>query len=214
MRILLVHNYYQIPGGEDTVVANEYRLLEEHGHEVILYTRHNNELKSMRRTSKFFLPFTAIFNPKTYWEIKKIIKEQEIEIVHVHNTLTLISPAVYYASVKCGVPVVQTMHNFRLLCPRATFYRNGHICEDCISKGLRAAVRYSCYRGSKVQTMICVINTWIHRHTGILGKINYICLTEFNKEKLLHLKYIKKEKVFEKPNFTFEMSEAYMGGRK
>lgn len=206
-KILIVHNYYQIPGGEDTVMANEKKLLEDHGHVVVLYTRHNDELKSMRKMQKLALPFTTIFNLKTYREIKKIIKEQGIEIVHVHNTLNLISPAVYYAAVKCGIPVVQTIHNFRLLCPGAMFYRDGHICEDCMNKGLWCAVRHKCYRGSRMQTLICVISTWIHRHTGILGKINYITLTEFNKEKLSQLKQIKLERVFVKPNFTFETAE-------
>ena len=203
-KVLMVHNYYQIPGGEDTVVANEKRLLEENGHEVVLYTRHNEELKNMRKVQMVCLPFTTVFNPKTYREIKKIIKEQHIEIVHVHNTLNLISPAVYYAAVKMKVPLVQTIHNFRFLCPGATFYRDGHICEDCVTKGLGCAVKHKCYRGSRAQTLICVINTWIHRHTGILGKINFICLTEFNREKLLQLKKINPEKVFVKPNFTFE----------
>ena len=202
-KVLMVHNYYQIPGGEDTVVANEKRLLEEHGHEVVLYTRHNDELKSMGNLRKLGLPFTTIFNPRTYRDIKRIIKEEKIEIVHVHNTLNLISPAVYYAAVKMKVPVVQTVHNFRFLCPGATFYRDGRICEDCVIKGLKCAIKHKCYRNSRAQTLICVISTWIHRHTGILGKINYICLTEFNKEKLLQLRYIKPENVFIKPNFTF-----------
>ena len=100
------------------------------------------------------------------------------------------------------VPVVQTVHNFRLLCPGATFYRDGNICEDCVEHGLRCAVKHSCYRGSRIQTLDCVISTWFHRMTGIYGKINYICLTEFNKEKLLQLKYIEADRVFVKPNFV------------
>lgn len=203
-KILMVHNYYQIPGGEDTVVANEKRLLEENGHEVVLYTRHNNELKIMSKFQRLGLPFTTIFNPRTYRDIKRIIREKEIEIVHVHNTLNLISPSVYYAAVRMEIPVIQTIHNFRFLCPGATFYRDGHICEDCMSKGLGCAVKHKCYRGSRVQTLICVINTWIHRHTGILRKINYICLTDFNKEKLLKLKQIELERIFVKPNFTYD----------
>jgi hypothetical protein len=208
--VLVVHNYYQVPGGEDTVVANEMKLLQEHGHKVILYTRDNSELKTMSKFSKMLLPFTTIFNPRTYREIKKFIKKEKIEIVHVHNTLNLISPSVYYAALRCKVPVVQTIHNFRLLCPGATFYRDGHICEDCVSKGMRCAVQHRCYRNSRLQTLACVINTKFHRMTGIYRKINYICLTEFNKEKLLQLnrpgnrKVITPEKVFIKPNFTFE----------
>ncbi|MED9970163.1 MAG: glycosyltransferase family 4 protein [Ruminococcus sp.] len=201
-KVLIVHNYYQIPGGEDTVVANEKKMLEEHGHEVVLYTRHNSELKTMSKFKKLLLPFTTIFNFRTYREIKKIIRNEHIDIVHVHNTLNLISPSVYYAASKCRVPVFQTIHNFRLLCPGATFYRDGHICEDCVTKGLKCAVKHKCYRGSKLQTLACVINSKIHRMTGIYRKINYICLTEFNKEKLLMLNGIDPERVFIKPNFV------------
>ncbi len=200
--ILIVHNYYQIPGGEDTVVANEKKMLEKHGHKVILYSRNNAELKQMSKIQKAFLPITTVFNPRTYRDIKKLIGEEKIEVVHVHNTLNLVSPAVYYAARRMRVPVVQTIHNFRLLCPGATFYRDGHICEDCVEYGLKCAVKHSCYRESKIQTLACVISTAFHRMTGIYGKINYICLTDFNKQKLLGLKQIKRERVFVKPNFV------------
>lgn len=171
--ILIVHNYYQIPGGEDTVVANEKKLLEENGHKVVLYSRNNYELKEMSTLQKVMLLFTTVFNPRTYRDIKHLIKTERIDIIHVHNTLNLISPAVYYAARAMKVPVVQTVHNFRLLCPGATFYRDGHICEDCVLKGLMCPVN------SRLQTLACVISTKIHRMTGIYGKINYICLTEF-----------------------------------
>lgn len=206
-KVLIVHNYYQIPGGEDTVVANEKKLLESHGHEVVLYTRHNSELNSLSRGQKLLLPISTIFNFQTYKEVKKIIKTENIDIVHVHNTLNLVSPSVYYAAFACHVPVVQTVHNFRLLCPGATFFREGHVCEECLSKGLVCAVKHKCYRGSRVQTLACVISAWVHRLIGTYKKLNYICLTEFNKEKLLQLKQIKKEKVFVKPNFVEEAKE-------
>lgn len=200
--VLIVHNYYQIPGGEDTVVANEKKLLEDHGHKVVLYSRNNSEIKKLPKVQKILLPFTTVFNPKTYSDVKRIIKEQHIDIVHVHNTLSLISPSVYYAAFSCKVPVVQTIHNFRLLCSGATFYRDGHICEDCVDHGLGCAVKHSCYRGSKLQTLMCVFTAKIHRMLGTYGKLNYICLTEFNKQKLLQLRQIKPEKVFVKPNFV------------
>ena len=204
--VLIVHNYYQIPGGEDTVVTNEKDLLEKYGHKVILYSRDNNELKSMRKLRKILLPLTTIFNIRTYREIKRIIKREEIDIVHVHNTLNLISPSVYYAAKNMKVPIVQTVHNFRLLCPGATFFRNGHICEECIEKGLRCALKHKCYRGSRLQTLVCVLSTKFHRMTGIYKKINYICLTEFNKKKLLELNQIREKNVFVKPNFAFEFA--------
>ena len=201
-KVLIVHNYYQIPGGEDTVVENEKRLLEEHGHEVILYTRHNSELNTMSKAQKLLLPFSTIFNLRTYKEVRQLISEQRIDVLHVHNTLNLISPSVYYAGVSKKIPVVQTVHNFRLLCPGATFFRDGHVCEECLNKGLFCAVKYKCYRGSRVQTLACVISSVIHRMLGIYGKLNYICLTTFNKEKLLHLKQIEDSNVYVKPNFV------------
>ena len=105
--ILIVHNYYQIPGGEDTVVANEKKMLEKHGHKVILYDRNNAELKEMSKLRKLCIPITMTFNPRTYDEIKRIIKTERIDIVHVHNTLNLVSPAVYYVAGALKVPVVQ-----------------------------------------------------------------------------------------------------------
>lgn len=206
-KVLIVHNYYQIPGGEDTVVANEKKLLENHGHEVVLYTRHNSELNSLSKGQKLLLPISTIFNFQTYKEVKKVIKDEKIDIVHVHNTLNLVSPSVYYAAFACHAPALQTVHNFRLLCPGATFFREGRVCEECLSKGLLCAVKHKCYRGSRVQTLACVISAWFHRLIGTYKKLNYICLTDFNKEKLLQLKQIKGEQVFVKPNFVEEAKE-------
>lgn len=207
-KILLVHNYYKISGGEDIVVENERHLLESQGHEVILYTRTNRELESLTKWEKVCFPFTALFSVKTYKEVKKLIIQKEIDLVHVHNTLTLISPSVYYAAFSCGVPVVQTMHNFRLLCPAATFVRNGRICEDCVEQGLGCAVRYGCYRDSRVQTLVSAAILKLHRMLGTYRKLFYICLTEFNKEKLLLLNQkgknvVKEQNLFVKSNFIW-----------
>lgn len=200
--VLLVHNEYQLPGGEDTVVENESAMLAKHGHKVILYRRSNKELTSFTILQKFLLPFATVFNLKTYREIKKLIKEEKIEIVHVHNTLALISPSVYYAAKSMRVPVIQTVHNFRLLCPGATFYRDKHICEDCVQHSLWCAVKHKCYRGSRVQTAVCVLSSLVHRMMKIYETVNFICLSEFNKSKLLEFKQIKPESVFVKPNFV------------
>lgn len=205
--VLIVHNYYQIPGGEDSVVHNEKKLLEQHGHKVIVYSRNNRELNTMSKWKKAFLPINTIFSLRTYRDIRRIIRQEQIDLVHVHNTLNLISPSVYYAACSMHKPVVQTIHNFRLLCPAATFYRNGGICEDCVTKGLRCAVQHGCYRGSKLQTLACVISTTIHRWTGIYRKLSYICLTDFNREKLLQLRGIRPEQILVKPNFTWEQEQ-------
>ena len=206
-RILLIHNYYKIPGGEDTVVQNEKRLLEEHGHEVILYSRSNREMETFSAWQKCLLPFTSLFSLRSFREVKRLIRKEKIDIVHVHNTLNLVSPSVYYAAFACRVPVVQTIHNFRMLCPAATFLRNGQVCEDCVEQGLGCAVRHSCYRGSKAQTLAGAAILKVHRILGTYRKLSYICLTDFNREKLLLLnrkgkQIVDPEKVYVKPNFT------------
>lgn len=209
--VLIVHNYYQIAGGEDSVIANEKRILEENGHKVVLYSRNNKELTNMGTFGKLLLPITSIFSLKTYREIRKLIIKHKIDLVHVHNTLALVSPSVYYAAFACNIPVVQTIHNFRLLCPAATFYRedsngNGEICEMCVSKGLHCSIKYRCYRSSRMQTLACVVSLKIHRMLNTYKRINYIVLTDFNKDKFLQLnkkaKIIDTEKIFVKPNFV------------
>jgi glycosyltransferase involved in cell wall biosynthesis len=206
-RVLIIHNYYQIPGGEDTVVSNEKRLLEEHGHAAFFYMRNNREINEFSSTQKLFLPFRTVFSRKTYSDVKKLIEKEHIDLVHVHNTLSLISPSVYYAAFQCKVPVIQTIHNFRLLCPGATFLRKGVICEECVEKGLFCSVKGRCYRNSLLQTLVCALTQKVHRMTGAYGKIYYISLTEFNKKKLLQLnnrgkRLINPDHVFVKPNFV------------
>lgn len=201
-KILIVHNYYQIQGGEDTVVENESSMLKENGHEVIFYTRNNDEIKSRGMLGKIKLFFESIFSIKTYGEVEKIVKKEKIDIVHVHNTLPLISPSVYYAAFKAKVPVVQTIHNFRLICPAATLTREGMICEQCIQSGLGPAIKCKCYRNSYLQTLSIVTMLKIHRILKTYQRINgYIALTEFNKKKLLSLVNDEK-KIYVKPNFA------------
>lgn len=200
--VLLVHDYYQVPGGEDVVVANEKHLLETHGHAATLYARRNEEISRMGALEKIRSALGMFFSIRTYREVRRSIRENRISLVHVHNTLPLIGPAVYYAAFREGVPVVQTVHNFRLLCPNALFYRDGHICEDCTKKGLHCAVKHRCYRGSRLQTVLCVLSTRLHRALKTYSRLHYITLTDFNRQKLLALEQIPPENVSVKPNFV------------
>ena len=136
-----MHNRYQIPGGEDTVFENEARLLESHGHTVIRYERNNAEIPAMHGAAKLMVPLDTIYSEKTVREIRALIRRHHADLVHVHNTLLLISPSVYDAAQREHVPVIQTIHNFRMICPNGLCYRDGKICEDCVSKGLFQAVK-------------------------------------------------------------------------
>ncbi|MEX6586745.1 glycosyltransferase family 4 protein [Paraclostridium bifermentans] len=203
--VLMAHNYYQVPGGEDTVFHNEVKMLEKNGHNVTKYTRHNDEIKG-GLINKLKLGIDTIFSFKTYKEVKELIDKNNIDVVHVHNTLPLISPSIYYAARAKRVPVVQTIHNFRLLCPGATFTKKGQICEACINKGLGQSLKNRCYRNSFSQTLIMYAMLKIHRLIGTYKKINYIALTEFNKNKLLNL-VNNEERVYVKPNFIEEKEQ-------
>lgn len=205
LRILIVHNQYQIPGGEDTCAINEGEFLRAHGHRVWRYTRHNDELKSRGVIGRGLLFFETFYSWKTYLDVKRIVRENHIEIVHVHNTLPLISCSVYYAAKKAGAKTVQTLHNFRLLCPGATLVRNGTICKECLSKGLMHSVKYGCYKQSKLQTFVSAAAMKFHRCLHTYDKVDaYIALTEFNKELFSDLLPI--EKIYIKPSYSVDLS--------
>ena len=192
MKVMIIHNRYRIRGGEDSVVENETAMLKKHGHEVVSYIRSNDEIKGGVKAA-----LNSLFSLKSYREIKALIRKERPDIIHVHNTIHVISPAVYYAAVSEKVPVIQTLHNFRLKCPNGEFYRDGHCCEDCVKCGLCSALKHKCYRHSFAQTFVMVLSMLIHRVTGIYKKLNYIALTDFDKEKLP-----LRGKMYIKPNFT------------
>lgn len=210
-RVLIVHNEYQYAGGEDTVVGQDADLLKKHGHSVFFYVRRNEELRDASVWKKLRLPFTTFFSLKSYREIRELICREHIEIVHVHNTLPLVSYSCYFAAKKEKVRLVQTIHNFRLVCPNALFYRDGHICEDCLNRGLFQGVKHGCYRGSKTQTFIVAFMLKIHRMFRTFQKPDaYIALTEFNKEKISSV--VPGEKVYVKPNYLeLEIDQAASG---
>ena len=201
VKILLVHNYYQQTGGEDLVVADEARLLESRGHEVVRYTAHNDQVSSL---SKLTLAQRTIWNQNTYRELRSVIAQHRPHIVHVHNTLPLLSPSVYYAAGAERLPVVQTLHNYRLMCPAAVCFRSGHICTDCVGKPVAwPAILHACYRGSRsasaaIATMLSVhrlIGTWQHK-TSV-----YIALTAWARDMFIEAG-VPPDKLVVKPNFV------------
>ena len=216
MRILLVHNFYKITGGEDTVFNNEKRMLEKHGHDVFTYTRDNHELDSFNVFNKAMSLFEAVYSTRTYHDIIKLIKDNDIDLIHVHNTQMLISPSIFAAARDADIPVFQTVHNFRMMCLNAIFYRDGQICEDCIEKGLKCGVAHKCYRGSGVQSRLAMRIQMAARTHGLYKHVNFICLTDFNASKLQRLNKVGKrivdpKRIFVKPNFIPEEETKKLG---
>lgn len=202
----MVHNFYQIGGGEHTVFENEVNLLRANGHEVITYTRDNREL--IQSKIKLLLsPLSTIWSQKTYQDVKKIIAREKVNIVHCHNTFPLISPSVYHAAWATKTPVVQTIHNYRFLCLNATFYSDGVICEKCLNGSLANGIKARCYRHSYVESLIVATMISIHRLLGTYKRLDYLFLTEFTKDKYAGKLNLVDNQTNIKPNFVFSNQE-------
>ena len=205
--VLLVHTRYRLPGGEDAVFAAERDLLAQHGWRVTTYERANAEVEG-HLLQKLLLPFTALYSRRTVREVRALIRQNHIALVHVHNTLLMVSPSVFWACFREGVPVVQTLHNFRLFCPNGILLRDGKICEECPHRGLLCAVRHRCYRGSRAQSLLCAGVYALHRRLGTYRRVYLIALTEFDRQKLLEWNALAKKPVFDpaklavKPHFV------------
>jgi glycosyltransferase involved in cell wall biosynthesis len=202
MKVLAVHNYYQQPGGEDQVFLAETALLERYGHRVVRYSTHNDRAATMNRPA---LAGTALWNHQIFRDLRALIHRERPHVAHFHNTFPLVSPAGYYAARAEGVPVVQTLHNYRLLCPNALFFRDGRVCEDCMGKAIPwPGVVHKCYRGSRAASGIVTAMLTIHRAVRTWTEmVNvYVALTEFARRKFIE-GGLPAEKVTVKPNFVY-----------
>jgi glycosyltransferase involved in cell wall biosynthesis len=201
MKILFIHDFYQRFGGEDAVALSEKQLLQEHGEEVIPYTRHNDEIKDYQLGQKLALPGEVIYSRRTNTDLRELVEKHRPDIAYIHNFFPLISPSVYPTLRSLGVPSIQVVHDFRMLCPNGVFYTQGKVCERCKHGNFLHAVRYRCYRDSYLASAIASSALGLHRLTGGLDRVDgYICLTEFTRQKLLEVG-VASEKLFLKPNF-------------
>jgi glycosyltransferase involved in cell wall biosynthesis len=201
MKILAVHNRYQRPGGEDQVFAEETALLQSRGNRVLRCEVHNDQVE---HTGRFTLAKDTVWNASAYRELGALIRRERPDVVHFHNTLPLISPAGYYAARAQGVPVVQTLHNYRLLCPVALFFRDGHVCEDCMGKAVPwPGVVHGCYRGSRAASGVVATMLTVHRalRTWTQTVDVYVALTGFARDKFVE-GGLPAGKIQVKPNFV------------
>lgn len=178
MRVVVVHNFYQQPGGEDEVFRAEVALLRAHGHDVSTFLVHNDAVASM---SKPALMKATLWNNAAAKELAEQVTRERAEIVHFHNTFPLISPAAYAAARRAGAAVVQSLHNYRLVCPGSLLLRDGTACTKCVGKTFALpGVIHGCYRGSRPTTAITAAMLTLHRFAGTWRSSvdQYIALTE------------------------------------
>ncbi|WP_271252866.1 glycosyltransferase [Pseudanabaena sp. Chao 1811] len=209
MRVLTVHNYYQQPGGEEQIFATESALLESHGHEVTRYTLNNDEIAT---TNPLILAKKTLWNGKVYRDLRSLIRKVKPQVAHFHNTFPLISPSAYYAAKDEGVAVVQTLHNYRLLCPNALFFREGRVCEDCLGKVPLPAIVHGCYRGSRSASAMTAATTSFHSSIGTWSKAVdvFIVYSQFAMDKFIQ-GGIPAEKLAFKTNFLHPAPEPDQG---
>jgi glycosyltransferase involved in cell wall biosynthesis len=212
LRVLMVHNAYLQRGGEDGVVAAEVDLLRQHGHHVIEFKRDNKEIAGMSAPS---LAAQTVWSRGTRADVSRLIRSDCPDVVHVHNTFPLVSPSLYWACAELNVPVVQTLHNFRLVCPQAMFLREGKVCESCLGRTPWPAVVHACYRSSRAQTSVLVGMLAVHKalHTFDRKVSRYIALSEFSREKFIEAG-LRSDRIVVKPNFVENERHSESGVRR
>ncbi|MBQ8570059.1 MAG: glycosyltransferase family 4 protein [Kiritimatiellae bacterium] len=204
LRILLVHNRYKLRGGEDSVFEAERDMLIAAGHNVHIYEVTNDTISE--NTSKFKLFIDTIWNKSSYKKALEIINEFKPDVVHCHNTFPLISPSIYYACDKAGVPVVQTLHNYRLTCLNGYLFREQEcqLCEKCLGKSPIRGIFKKCYRNSLAASATVAAMLIVHRILGTYRKkvTKYIALSHFAKYNFTKKCGLPEDKVVVKPNIV------------
>lgn len=200
LRVLMAHSRYQLRGGEDIVFENECAVLREHGHTVIEYARQNEEVEDLPPLA---LARDTVWSKRTYRELRELIRSEKPDVAHFHNILPLISPSAYHACRHEGVPVVQTLHNYRTMCLNALLFREGEVCETCVGKRFAlAGIRHRCYRKNRGASAAVAWMTAFHWLKGTWTEAvdRYVCLTEFSMQ--MHARAgLPRPKLFLKPNF-------------
>jgi glycosyltransferase involved in cell wall biosynthesis len=205
MKVLAVHNSYQQPGGEDVVFSAERHLLEEHGHEVISYERSNHEVEQMSKLQQLKMTTNLVHSSDSKREIQKLLKAEAPDVVHVHNTFMMISPSIFETCQEMNVPVVHTLHNFRLLCPAWSLSREGRVCEECIDHSLWRGVWHGCYRNSHLATAAVALMLQVHRGRNTWNESvdGFVALSEFARQKFV-ANGLPAAKMHIKPNFVYQ----------
>lgn len=203
MKVAQVHNSYLHLTGDDAVVKEEQLLLEDNGHSVVTFFKSNSVLQEASVIQKLNYGLSLKSSKVVGKEFSSFLRKEQPNVVHVHNIFPLITPVIFEVCYQHKIPVVQTLHNYRLLCINTLFYRDGHICEDCLTHSYRAGVKNRCYNGSATQSRLMtraleyhkVKNTWNRYVDG------FICLSEFAKSKFIQ-GGIEERRLLVKPNFV------------
>ncbi|HXT92911.1 MAG TPA: glycosyltransferase [Trebonia sp.] len=201
MKVTVVHSRYRsaAPSGENRVVDQEMAALTALGHEVDLFERRSDDIEGWSPVRKAALPAAVIWNGAARRDLRELLRARRPDVVHVHNTFPLLSASVLYACRDAGVPVVATIHNYKLACASGDFFRDGAVCHDCASAAPGAAVRHGCYRGSRAATAPVALNILAHRRAWRTLVSAYVCISAAQRD-LLSGVGLPAERVFVRHN--------------
>ncbi len=200
MKILMLHNRYLVPGGEDQCSIAEAALLRDHGHEVELLEEDNRRIEQLGQART---AIRTVWSRESYRRIDGLLRFRAFDILHVQNFFPLWSPSIYYAACRNHVPVVQTLHNYRLMCVNSLFFRDQHLCQECLGRFLPwHGVVHACYRNSRAASAVVATMVGAHKLVGTWSKrvAAYIAVSEFARE-LYIAGGLPAEKITTKPNF-------------
>lgn len=212
MKILMVHNRYQQRGGEDAVVDAEVCLLASRGVEVQRLDADNDAIQGLKASVQIATRQFA-GSPHIQERIAQKLQQFRPDIVHVHNWFPTISASIFRQCKAANIPVVHTIHNYRLLCVGATLFRDGSVCEDCVGSTLRTpGIVHRCYRGSRLGSAAATLGMLAHWNAGTWHNSvdRFIALTEFSRRKLIE-GGLPEEKIVVKPNFVEPEPEPGLG---
>jgi glycosyltransferase involved in cell wall biosynthesis len=198
----MCHNYYQRWGGEDQCFEDEARLLEDHGHEVVRYTMHNDSVKDQSRIG---VACRTLWNRTSYGELRTLLQKVRPDLIHFTNTFPLISPSAYYAARAERIPILHALHDFRLLCPQGHFLRDHAICESCLTKTVKLpCIANRCYRGSVAGSTVVASMIATHWYRGTWNRVidRYYCPSNFTRSKYIEGGF-PAERIAVKPNFVY-----------
>ena len=203
MKILLIHGRYRstAPSGENHVVDQEAAALTAAGHLVTRFERHSDEIAEWSLARKAALPAQTLYNPMTRRDLARQLRRERPDVVHVHNTFPLITPSVLHACRDEGVPVVVTLHNYKLVCASGELFRDGRICHTCLDGRTAPAALHGCYRGSTLTTVPVVAGMRINRRSWQHLVSAYIFISAAQRDLMRGLE-LPPERVFVKHNFV------------
>ena len=206
MKILIVHNFYKIRAGEYSVFNNEMNLLKDNNHEVITYHKDNKTINSL--SSKFRSFLNVIFSNKVYKKFDHLLKKEKPDIIHVHNFFPLITPSIFFAAKDNKIPIIQTLHNYRHICPSAILMHKNKIYEKSITNGVFSTVIDKVYQNSYLGTFALARMINYHKKKDTWNsKVNkFIALTQFSKSKFEEAGFLP-SKITVKPNFVFDIKK-------